>query len=285
MNSLTLKSPAKLNLYLDVLRKRSDGYHDIETIFERINLCDRLTLAKIPSGIRLTSNTRNIPWDATNLAYRAASLLLRKKGRGGGVRIHLHKRIPVASGLGGGSSNAATVLLGLNRLFRLHTPLKELFSMGRSLGADVPFFLLERPFAIGLQKGDCVTPIRGSLKMLHLIVNNKVKLSTEEVYQQANFTLTKRGRGAKILQHFIEKGDLTALKERCYNALEGPAVRGCPEILKVKETLKALGLEGVTLSGSGPTVLGFARNLSQAKALRKAILSKYAWDVFICSTY
>lgn len=285
MNSLTLKSPAKLNLYLDVLRKRSDGYHDIETIFERIDLCDRITLTKIPSGIRFSANTHEIPWDSSNLAYRAAALLLQKIRKSGGVRIHLHKRIPIASGLGGGSSNAATVLLGLNRLYRLRTPFKTLLSMARTLGADVPFFLLEKPFAIGQKRGDHVTPIRSSLRMLHLIVNNRVKVSTQGVYQQVNFTLTKRAQGVKIFQHFIKQGDLTALTERCYNALEKAATQGHPGILKVKEALVSLGVQGVTLSGSGPTIFGFARSLSQAKALRKAILSKYDWDVFICSTY
>jgi len=285
MQSLTLKSPAKLNLYLDVLRKRSDGYHDIETLFERIDLFDRITLTKIPKGIRLTSNTREIPWDATNLAYRAAELLFQKKGSGKGVHIHLHKRIPIAGGLGGGSSNAATVLLGLNRLFRFHLSQKMLLSLGRRLGSDVPFFLLETPFAIGTNRGDRLIPIRSSLNILHLIVNNRVKVYTEGVYQQVNFTLTRKSQGVKILQHFVEKGDLSGLIENCYNALEGSALKACPGILKVKETLTTLGAEGVTLSGSGPTVFGFAKSLSQIKALRKAILSKYDWDVFICRTY
>lgn len=284
MNSLVLKSPAKLNLYLDVLRKRPDGYHDIETIFERIDLFDRITLAKIPFGIRITSNRRDLPLDQTNLAYRAASLIFRGKAKGG-VRIHLHKRIPVAAGLGGGSSNAATVLMGLNRLYHFRIPFRKLLSMGETLGSDVPFFLYQTPFAIGRKKGDQIVPVRSSLKMLHLIVNNRVKVLTKEVYQQVSFTLTKKSQGAKIFQHFIEKKDLNGLIENCYNALEAPAIKGYPGILKIKETLKAHGVEGATLSGSGPTVFGFARSLSQAKALRKAILSKYDWDVFICSTY
>ena len=285
MNSLILKSPAKLNLYLDVLRKRSDGYHDIETIFERIDLCDRVTLTKISSGIRISSNSREIPLDHTNLAFRAAKLLLQKRKKKEGVHLHLHKRIPIAAGLGGGSSNAAAVLLGLNHLFRLRFSLKELLSMGRLLGSDVPFFLHQTPFATGRQRGDRIIPIRGPLKIIHLVVNNKVKVPTRRVYQLANFTLTKKAPDAKLLKHFIRKGDLSGLIGNCYNALEAPAVRCCPAILKVKETLTALGLEGVTLSGSGPTLFGFARGLSQAKALRKAILSKYDWGVFICRTY
>lgn len=283
--SLTLKSPAKLNLYLNVLRKRKDGYHDIETIFERIDLADRVALTKIPAGIHITSNRHDLSCDQTNLAYRAASLLFRKKRIRGGVHIHLHKRIPIAGGMGGGSSNAATVLLGLNRLFGLRLSRKTLLSLGRHLGADVPFFLLETPFAIGTKRGDRVTPIRSSLKILHLIVNNRVKVPTQGIYQQVNFTLTRERPGAKIFQHFIERGDLSGLVGRCYNALEEPAIKGYPTILKVKETLKRLGVKGITLSGSGPTVFGFVKSLSQAKALRKTILSKYAWDVFMSRTY
>ena len=285
MNSLILKSPAKLNLYLDVRRERSDGYHDIETIFERIDLCDRVTLTKISSGIRISSNSREIPLDHANLAYRAAALMLERKKKKEGVHIHLYKRIPIAAGLGGGSSNAATVLLGLNHLFRLRASLKELLSMGRLLGSDVPFFLYQIPFATGRKRGDDIIPIQGSLKILHLIVNNKVKVHTQRVYQQVNFTLTKKTPSAKLLKHFIRKSNLSGLIGNCYNALEAPAVQSDPTILKVKETLTALGLEGVTLSGSGPTLFGFARNLSQAKALQKAILSKYDWGVFICRTY
>lgn len=284
MKSLILKSPAKLNLYLKILRKRPDGYHDIETIFERIDLFDRITLTKRSSGIRITSNTREIPWDETNLAYRAAARILRHCKKKEGVHIHLEKRIPIASGLGGGSSNAASVLLGMNRLFALRLSQKILLEMGKGVGADVPFFLLQKPFAIGRKRGDQLTPIRSSLKILHLLVNNRVKVSTKGVYQQANFTLTRPPQGAKIFQHFIEEGDLTNLAERCYNALEAPAIRLCPGILKVKKELVALGLEGVTLSGSGPTVFGFAKSLNQARALRKAILSKHDWDVFICRT-
>ena len=284
MQSLTLKSPAKLNLYLGLLRKRADGYHDIETIFERIDLFDRVTLTKISSGIRITANTRAVQWDHTNLAYRAAEMILRKKGKGQGVHIHLRKKIPIAGGLGGGSSNAASVLLGLNRLFRLGLSRKVLLAMGRKLGADVPFFLLETPFAIGRKKGDQVVPIRSSMRVLHLIVNNRVKVSTQGVYQQANFALTKRAQGVKIFQHFMRKGDLSGLMKSCYNALEQPAMKRYPAVSKVKKTLQTFGLHGVTLSGSGPTFFGFAESLSQAKALRKAILSKHKWDVFICRT-
>ncbi len=286
MNSLTLKSPAKINLYLDVLHKRPDGYHEIRTLFERIDLCDTLTFhkTKTDSIISLTATSNRVPLDKKNLASRAAEVLLKKRGKGPGVHIHLEKRIPVAAGLGGGSSNAATTLLGVNQLFGLGLSRKELTRIGRKLGSDVPFFLLESPFALGKGRGDQVQPVRSSLKITHLIVNNKVMVSTREVYKRLNFALTRSGPGVKILKHFVETGDRSAVKEGCFNALENPAITYCPDIVQVKDLLKRYGLEGV-LSGSGGSLFAFVKSLDQAKAVRKAILSKQDWDVFICRTY
>ncbi|MFH1857399.1 MAG: 4-(cytidine 5'-diphospho)-2-C-methyl-D-erythritol kinase [Candidatus Omnitrophota bacterium] len=284
MKSLTLNSPAKLNLYLNILRKRPDGYHDIVTIFERIDLVDRITLTVIPSGIRITSNSREVPLDDSNLAYRAAAMVLQKMKKPLGLHLHLHKRIPVAGGLGGGSSNAATVLAGLNRLLRLSLSQRTLLAMGRALGADVPFFLLDVPFALGTGKGDFVTPIRSSVKLTHLLVKNRVKIPTRQVYQRVNFALTKKDPNVTILRHFVQKGDVPGLAQSCYNVLEKPAIACYPCIAEVRSALETLQLEGVTLSGSGPTFFGFAKSLSHARALRKTILSKHDWDAFVCGT-
>jgi len=192
----------------------------------------------------------------------------------------------VAAGLGGGSSNAATVLLGLNELFGFRLSQKALLGLGKRLGADVPFFLLKTPFAIGRKKGDQLTPFKTHLKFTHLIVNNRVKVSTQGVYQQANLGLTRKGGKVKIFQQFIKQhDDFKGVAKRCFNALETPAIARYPSILKVRQTLETLGVSGVTLSGSGPTFFGFAKNIREARAFRKAILSKHDWDVFICQTY
>ena len=285
MNTLTLKSPAKLNLYLNVLRKRPDGYHDIETLFERIDLADTITLRKTPIGIRLTTDHPTLPIDSSNLAYRAAELFFQKLHRPGGIRIHLKKRIPVAAGMGGGSSNAATVLLGLNRLYGRPFPRKTLFQMAHKLGADVSFFLLQKSFAWGRKRGDVLTPISSRLKILHLIVNPEVMVSTKEVYEGLRIGLTKRAVDAKIFQRLLKDADLSGLIDKCYNVLEASVAHKCSPIYTVRQQLEALGLQGVTLSGSGPTLFGFTLNLQQARRFRESLLSQKNWNVFICKTF
>ena len=285
MNTLTLKSPAKLNLYLNVLRKRPDGYHDIETLFERIELCDTIRLQKVPKGIRLTTNHPALPTGSGNLAYRAAELFFKQLRRPSGVRIYLKKKIPIAAGMGGGSSNAATVLLGLNRLYNHPFSQKALFQMGRRLGADVSFFLLQKSFAWGRGRGDLLTPISSRLKILHLVVNPKVMVSTREVYEGFRIGLTKRPSSAKIFQRLLKDADLSGLIDKCYNVLETSVVRKHPPISTVRQQLEALGLQGVTLSGSGPTLFGFTLNLQQARRFREILLSQKDWNVFICKTF
>ena len=285
MDALILKSPAKLNLYLNVLRKRPDGYHDIETLFERINLADTITLRKTPSGIQLTTSHPTLPTDGRNLAYRAAELFFRKLRRPGGVRIHLRKRIPIASGMGGGSSNAATVLLGLNRLYGRPFSERVLFQIGRTLGADVPFFLLKSRFAWGRKRGDILTPISSRFKILHLVVTPRVMVSTREAYQGLRIALTKKPSGAKISQRLLQEDDLSGLIEKCYNVLEASVTVKRPSVHTVRKTLESLGLQGVTLSGSGPTFFGFPRTLPEAKRFRQILLSQKDWDVFICKTF
>ena len=151
MKSITLSAPAKVNLFLKVLNKRSDGYHNIYTLFERISLADKITITAIPCGIEVSSDKFITADPKDNLVYRAAELIL-KKGKVGvkkGVKIRVAKRIPIAAGLGGGSSDAGAVLMGINRLFDLKLKQAELVKLGNKLGADVPFFLLNTPFASG----------------------------------------------------------------------------------------------------------------------------------------
>ena len=285
MRALTLKSPAKLNLYLNVLRKRPDGYHDIETLFERIDLADTITLRKTASGIQLTSDHPALPTDQRNLAYRAAELFFQKLRRPGGVRIHLKKRIPIAAGMGGGSSNAATVLLGLNRLYAHPFPQKALFRMARKLGADISFFLLQKSFAWGRGRGDLLTPISSRLKIIHLLVTPQVMVSTREVYEGFRIGLTKRPSDAKIFERLLRDADLSGLIDKCYNVLETSVADKYPPIYTVRRALEDLGLQGVTLSGSGPTLFGFALNLQQARRFRETLLSQKDWNVFICKTF
>jgi 4-diphosphocytidyl-2C-methyl-D-erythritol kinase len=182
MTSITLDAPAKVNLFLKVLGKRKDSYHNILTVFEKISLADTIRISKIPSGIEVSSDRFITRSPEDNIAYRAARMLIRKKRLKCGVRIQIIKRIPVAAGLGGGSSDAAAVLLGINRLFRLNLTKRALLGLGAALGADVPFFLLEKPFAIGRSKGERLEAIDSRKRYWHLIANPGFKVSTKDIY-------------------------------------------------------------------------------------------------------
>jgi 4-diphosphocytidyl-2-C-methyl-D-erythritol kinase len=261
---IILKAPAKLNLYLDVLRKRRDDYHDIETLFERISLCDEITLKERKSGIKVRCSNRSIPSGSKNLAYKAAKLLQRHFSIQKGVDIYIKKKIPVASGLGGGSSDAATVLLGLVDLWGINISRKKLFDIGKTLGADVGFFLLQRPFAIGTGKGDKLASVKNGKILWHVLVNPGLKSSTKSAYSRVNCSLTCRGGGAKIMANAIEKANYGAASDLAHNSFEQIIVDANKKLTKLKERLLVLGAEKVYLSGSGPTFFTIHRTQKKA---------------------
>ena len=290
---MKLFSPAKVNLFLGIVRKRKDGYHDIETLFERIRLGDDIVLTPRKSGIALTcrgdsaSRPYTVPADATNLAWRAAKLLQDRCHKGAGVHISIRKRIPVAAGLGGASSNAATVLLGLNRFWGLRLPRTRLMELGARLGSDVPFFLLETPFALGRGRGGLLRKVRGSKKFWHVLVKPPFGISTKQAYQGLKppfLTLPKAD--VKMLLHSIQKGDLESLSGLLSNSLEVTLNKRVTTISKIKKMLLKEGALGALLSGSGSTVFGLFS--TQAKARRAAARLRKAhraWKVFVASTY
>ena len=182
--TLRLKSPAKINLFLNVLKKRPDGYHEIETLFERISLRDEIVLSSIKSGIQIRSDSRQIPKGPGNIAYRAAKLLKDTFHVRTGIAIKIRKKIPVSAGLGGGSSNAATVLLGLNRLWKLRLSRRKLLRLAARLGSDVPFFILEMPFALGRGRGGILKKISAPrVKLWHVVVKPPFGISTKKAYE------------------------------------------------------------------------------------------------------
>src|SRR3989338_5202174 len=181
---MKLLSPAKVNLFLTVLKRRVDGYHNLHTLFERVDLCDKITITKTACRISVRTNVPDLPNDSRNIATRAAELLKKYARVREGARIRIQKRIPIAAGLGGGSSNAATVLLGLNRLWRLRLSKTRLLKLAAKLGSDVPFFILETPFAEGRGRGEILKPIRlKGAKLWHVIVKPPFGISTKHAYQ------------------------------------------------------------------------------------------------------
>ena len=288
-STLTLRAYAKLNLYLRVVGRRPDGYHELETLFERIDLADELTFAPRPSGLTLTCACEVAPLGTgpDNLVLRAARALQEASGVTRGAAIHLRKRIPIAAGLGGGSSDAATTLLGLNKCWGLHWPVERLLSLGRALGADVSFFLYNTRFAVGRERGDCCEPVAVPEERVlwHVLAVPDEPLLTRDVFAALNLPLTPSGPSLTMCLHALLDGRLPRLAETLHNTLELPASQRCPRINTLTSLLHQGGALAVSVSGSGPSVFGLVASEAEARQLAERIASPtHAWRVFVCRT-
>lgn len=251
-----LKAPAKLNFFLEVLGKRPDGYHEIRTIMHAIDLCDEITLTERKRGIRLVCTDPALPTDERNLAWRAAELMRAKLNTHVGVTLRIDKKIPVGAGLGGGSSDAAAVLKGLNRLWRLQLSPKELMGMAAQIGADCAFFI-HCGTAICEGKGEIVTPISCPISFNFVLLCPSIQVSTAQVYANLTFKdLTEPRHHDSIIRKSIEEGDVFALGRALFNRLEGPAFRLYPELRVLKERLSAVCPLGTLMTGSGSALFG-----------------------------
>ncbi len=253
---IKFKTPAKINLGLHIHGKREDGFHELETIFQMVSLFDDVELELLSSGIKLECDMPGIPRDDTNLVCKAA-LLLRKSYQveGKGVSIRLKKKIPFGAGLGGGSGNAAGVLMGLNRLWDLNIEREKLFTLAAELGSDVPFFLTS-PCALGKGRGERLKVLEPCSKFQVLLVFPGFPIATSWVYQNLRLKLTKRPNNISILRKNLSLSDITSLGSQLYNDLESVVIQKFPEVKVVKDELWAWGALGVLLSGSGSTVFG-----------------------------
>ena len=276
----TVTAPAKVNFRLDVLKKRADGYHELRMIMQRINLCDEIDIAVSPgSGIRLScEGSPYIPSDSSNIVWRAADAILKESRRDAAVRIHLRKRIPVAAGLGGGSSDAASVLLGLNSLLGTQLPDEQLRRIALTLGADVPFFISGEPaFAEGV--GEILTPLEAIPKLWLLLVNPGIHIPTPWAYK--NLDLTTEKVAAKLPFLYKSAADVCAILA---NDLEPVAIRRHPVINDVKEMLVANGALGSLMSGSGSSVFGIFEDEAAAKRAFECIAIDSGWFMKVVST-
>ncbi|MFA5143384.1 MAG: 4-(cytidine 5'-diphospho)-2-C-methyl-D-erythritol kinase [Candidatus Omnitrophota bacterium] len=295
MNSITLTAPAKVNLLLKVLSKRKDGYHSIYTLFERISLADKITISKIPKGIIVESDKFITSEAKDNLVYKAAASMLKINGGGkpGGVKIKIEKHIPIAAGLGGGSSDAASTLIGVNSLYNIKLRQTELMKMGGTLGADVPFFLLDRPFAIGKGRGDDLGAFNCRRSLWHLIVYPGFKLATKDVYEAFDGLpkgLTKKGEDDKIHRYFTAPFCFNSLEQMLYNDLEDTAIVQNKVLGSVIERLAASSGRNTIVSGSGPSVFCLCKTGKEAALARKRLLKsvpaseRKSWQVFVART-
>lgn len=285
--SLTLRSPAKVNLYLRVLRKRPDGFHELDTLFERISLSDTLTVSRRKSGIRVTCTDPTVPTGPENTVMQAALALQKASGNRAGASIRILKRIPAAAGLGGGSSNAAAALVGLNRLWRLGFSRQELLRIGASIGSDIPFFLLDTPFACARGRGEILKkmPYNGS-PIWHCLVKPPFGISTKEAYAALRpACLTPPRADAKILLHSIRKGPSSSLAKLLINSLEGSLNKRFTEIAGIKRTLVREGAVASLLSGSGSTVFGVFPSKYAAERAARILRANKRWKVFVASTW
>ena len=277
MTLFTLRAPAKINLYLAVTGKRPDGYHTLHSLFCPVGLADTLTIEFTHSGITVACNHPAVPEDKANLVYIAARAFLEKAQIDTGLNIHIDKQIPVAAGLGGGSSDAAAVLKGLNRYYQEPLSNQQMHSLATAIGADVPFFLMGKAaWAKGI--GDQLTPVDDIPSLPVILVDPGHPLSTALIYKNLNLRLTKCPQKHKNLS-FEE-----LLSNRgcgLCNDLEPVAAKQCPAILDIKARLSKLGAAGTLMSGSGSTVFGIFNKISMARFAFDQLVGSYAESVFL----
>jgi 4-diphosphocytidyl-2-C-methyl-D-erythritol kinase len=270
-------SPAKVNLFLRVTGKRPDGYHNLYSLMCRVGLFDEIHLRPTRGATTLKCSDPLVPQDDTNLACRAARAFFEALGRSGAVELVLEKRIPVAAGLGGGSSNAASVLLGLNQMHGFPFSRKGLMAIGRTLGADVPFFIFQTP-ALASGIGDLLTPYVHIPPLHLLLVTPGFAVSTRKVYQGLNLRLTKCKKQLKK-KSFTRS---TAFDPRLHlcNDLETVTLALHPELVAIKQWLAAQGAVGTLMSGSGPTLFGAFPGAGAARSAAAGLPAGRGWRVF-----
>jgi 4-diphosphocytidyl-2-C-methyl-D-erythritol kinase len=260
------KAPAKINLALDVLRKRDDGYHEVEMIMTMVDLADRIEMKELPRDtIIISSQAGYIPLDEKNLAFQAAKLIKERYDVKQGVYIHLDKKIPVAAGLAGGSSDAAATLRGLNRLWQLNIPTEELQRLGAELGSDVPFCVTGGT-ALAKGRGEIVQQVDSPPQCWVVLAKPPINVSTSEIYGKLNAQEIKRHPSIPGMLDALKKKDFDAMCENLGNVLEEVTLQLYPEVQHMKECMQKLGADGVLMSGSGPTV--FALVSKESKVAR-----------------
>lgn len=295
--SIGVRSYAKVNLFLDVICKRKDGYHNIETVFQSVDLHDELILELVPSGLHLTCDDPSIPCDSTNLAAKAYFAIREALNYWGGIRIHIRKRIPSGAGLGGGSSNAAATLKGMNRLLDGQLPAEKMHEVACQLGADVPFFL-SGGLAAGWGKGEKLLALP-SLPESHLVIATPtgVSISTALMYSKVSApgcseALPENFSGCgERLKGFVEAIDPSiSLASNAfvfhffYNELEEAAFRFFPEVGSLKKAMLDSGALSALMSGSGSAVFGIAEGAKEAESIRQELESCGSYQCFVVST-
>ena len=271
MKQIELKALAKINLGLDVLGKRENGYHDVRMIMQSVYLYDDVTIIRkdLP-GIEVETNLHFLPTDENNIAYKAAAMLMEEFHLPGGVRIILNKHIPVAAGMAGGSSNAAAVLFGMNKMFRLGLSQKSLMERGVRLGADVPYCIM-RGTVLAEGIGEELTTLPALPACTVLIAKPPISVSTKVVYEALDAKEIVDHPVIDGLIRGLEAGSLEEVASHMGNVLEDVTVGKYPVIDEIKEVMKKAGALNAMMSGSGPTVFGLFKSRAEARSAQEAI--------------
>ena len=272
---MQIRSYAKINWTLDVMFRREDGYHELRTIYQTVSLHDTLTLAGIEGGIEIACDDARVPCDESNLVYKAAVRLREGAGVGAGARVEIKKRIPVAAGMGGGSSNAAAALLGLERLWGVRLQERERFELAAGLGSDVPFFLLGGT-ALGVGRGEEVYPLEDVACEHLLLVNPGTAVSTAAAY--ASLSRLTRQEALRIIPFtFFAAKDISRLPLVARNDFEEVVLVAHPEIAEIKRALRTAGARHALMSGSGATVYAVFDNLETSEQARDDLRARGYW--------
>jgi 4-diphosphocytidyl-2-C-methyl-D-erythritol kinase len=277
---LEKKSPCKVNLILNILGRRADGFHELETVMQPVNVCDEMVFERAGAALQLTCSNPELPVDSKNLVHRAATAFLAAANISDGVKIHLQKNLPLAGGIGGGSANAAVAFSALNELFGSPLPLEKLHELAAALGSDVPFFLYDKP-ALATGRGEKVRTLENfpALKgRAFFLVHPGFGISTPWSYQNlARFPEALNGQAgrAQKLVSLLQAGDLKTASPEFYNSLEAPAFDKFPVLALYKEFLRENGAPVSLMSGSGSTTFAIAENLAAAENLAEKFKSQF----------
>ena len=281
MDKITLNAYGKINLGLDVIGKRPDGYHELKMIMQTVGLCDTLEMRKQAEGITIRTNKKYLPTNEKNLIYQAVKLLTDEFKIQSGVAVKLSKVIPVAAGMAGGSTDCAAALTGMNKLFNLGLSKEELAKRGVKIGADVPYCIMGGTMlAEGI--GDILTPLRPAPRCRVLLVKPNIFISTKWVYQNLNIDNLEKHPDIDGIIKAINENDLLEMGNQLDNVLESVTIAKYPIIQKIKDNMLSLGAVSSLMSGSGPTVFGLFDDEKKALTAYEAFKkSKYIQNVFL----
>ncbi len=276
------KAYGKINIALDIVGKRADGYHILKMIMQQIDLYDVVSVDKASNGIVLTTNRSYLPVDNRNLAYRAAELFLEKYSIKSGVSINIEKNIPVSAGLAGGSTNAAAVLKSLNELFKVNASIEELMELGLSLGADIPY-CISGGTALCENIGEVITPLKPFKNQILVVVKPPFGVSTKEVYKGIDINRIHKHPKTEDIIAAMEREDVKFVAENMKNVLENVTLRKHGKIRAIKNRLLEEGALGAMMSGSGPTVFAFFEDMLKAQRCYNHLKREYK-ECFITRT-